>query len=222
MTSPDLPWHDPAQTSEPESAPGSATADGETLVLLADGGEAVIRPLRADDRAIVEALFAAASPADLYTRFFAVGRRAVARHVDHLFDRQAGTMSFLLERQDVLLGLSDTELLDPLHAEVAFLVAGEARGLGVATLLLEHAAECAADRGVTTLVASVLPVNHAMLEVFRDAGLGAQVRFEQEGVSVSMSTQQTAVSTAARDARRRHAERRRLERSTRGGPTSAP
>ena len=45
---------------------------------------------------------------------------------------------------------------DPIRAEVAFLVADDARGQGVGTLLLEHLAALALARGITELEADVL------------------------------------------------------------------
>lgn len=197
-----------------------SSTDAQT-VLLADGTEATVRALTRGDRGGVERLYAAATPADLYTRFFTVGTQAVAPHIAHLFGPSGATLSYLLERDGVLLGICDVEALDDERAEIAFLVAHEAHGLGVATLLLEHAAEEAAARGVTTFVADVLAMNHPMIEVFRDAGFDLQVRSEHGDVSVSMSTRRTAGAVAATAARHQHAEALRRARDVREGRRSA-
>ena len=61
-------------------------------------------------------------------------------------------------------------LRDPAVAEVAFTVADELQGRGAATRLLEQLAARAAEAGIESFVAEVLPENAAMLSVFRDAG----------------------------------------------------
>lgn len=53
-------------------------------------------------------------------------------------------------------------------AELALEVADSVHGEGLGTILVERLAELAEHEGITTLVAEVLPENHAMLEVFRD------------------------------------------------------
>lgn len=180
-----------------------------TRVLLADGSDASIRELEASDRAGVERLFMTADKDDLYTRFFTLGTTMITRHIEHLFGDGPGTTSYVVERDDRLLGIADVELLDPGSAEVAFFVAGDAHGLGIATLLLERAADEAWARGVTTFVADVLPANHAMLQVFRDAGFEYELVNERGDVLVKMSTHRTPDALAATAARRAVALARR-------------
>ena len=61
-------------------------------------------------------------------------------------------------------------LRDPAVAEVAFTVADEFQGRGAATRMLEQLAVRAAEIGIESFVAEVLPDNAPMLSVFRDAG----------------------------------------------------
>ncbi|MCD9198218.1 GNAT family N-acetyltransferase [Aeromicrobium wangtongii] len=187
----------------------AATATRDTPVLLADGSDASIRELEASDRPAVEELFTTADPDHLYTRFFTVGTTMVRRHIDHLFADGASTTSYILERDRTLLGIADVEHLDHGCAEVAFFVAGDAHGLGIATLLLERAADDAWRRGITTFVADVLPANRSMLEVFRDAGFEYEFVNERGDVLVKMSTQRTPAALAASAARRAVALSRR-------------
>jgi len=60
------------------------------------------------------------------------------------------------------------------RAEVAVEVADDLHGDGLGTVLLERLAQMAERREIATFVASVLPENHAMLDVFRD-GFDARV-----------------------------------------------
>ena len=72
-------------------------------------------------------------------------------------------------------------LRDPARAEVAFAVADDLHGRGIATRLLERLAVHASAAGVQRFVAEVLPQNTAMLRVFDDAGF-ATSRVLQDGV----------------------------------------
>ncbi|MBD8606403.1 GNAT family N-acetyltransferase [Aeromicrobium sp. Root472D3] len=171
-------------------------------VVLADGRHAVVRTLVASDRAALEQLFARTSEQNLYTRFFGLGASTVPRHLDHLFSGSPSVTAYVLTRDDRVLGVADVERLDPSSAEVAFLVADDAHGCGVATLLLERAAADARAAGVAWFVADVLATNHPMLQVFEDAGFAVHVRRDGTEVSVRMST---ALDTGARDASVEHA-----------------
>lgn len=182
-----------------------------TPVVLADGTEATVRVLGASDRASVEKLFATASAADLYTRFFAVGSHVVARHIEHVFSLDIGTVTYVVEHDRELLGIADVEPVGPQCAEVAFLVADGAHGLGIATLLLERAADDAWKQGITMFVADVLATNHPMIVVFQDAGLELDLVSHREGVSVRMSTCRTPEAIAATAARHAAALARRGE-----------
>lgn len=166
-------------------------------VVLADGTTATIRQLTLGDRPEVEVLFASASPADLYTRFFAVGHGVVERHIEHLFASHTGTVTWVVERDGHFLGIADVEPESDSVAEIAFLVANRTHGLGVGTLLLETAADDACGRGVSTFVAEVLAVNHPMIEVFREAGFDSELAVCDGDVSVRMSTTRTPVVAAA-------------------------
>jgi len=71
-------------------------------------------------------------------------------------------------------------------AELAFAVADDWHGHGVATVLLERLAEEAGRQGLTTLTAEVLVGNQAMLDVFGDAGLPITMHAQAGSVIVEM------------------------------------
>ena len=64
----------------------------------------------------------------------------------------------------------------PGRAEVAFVVADEWQGRGIATVLLAHLSELASAEGIATFTAVVLPDNRRMIQVFRDSGFAVEVR----------------------------------------------
>ncbi|MCU0506540.1 MAG: bifunctional GNAT family N-acetyltransferase/acetate--CoA ligase family protein, partial [Chloroflexi bacterium] len=78
--------------------------------------------------------------------------------------------------------------LGPDSAEVAFVVADEWQGRGVATLLLEELARRAHDDGIETFVAEVLPENIRMLDVFRASGFPLRLRAEPGAMIVEFPT----------------------------------
>lgn len=63
----------------------------------------------------------------------------------------------------------------PGHAEVAFVVADELQGHGLATIVLAHLAEVAEENGISVFTAEVMPENHRMVEVFRESGFPAEM-----------------------------------------------
>ena len=72
------------------------------------------------------------------------------------------------------------------RAEVAFEVADDWHGHGIATVLLAHLAALAASDGIATFTAVVLPENHRMVRVFRDSGFAVDVRSEPGELHVEM------------------------------------
>ena len=170
-------------------------------VVLRDGRSAELRLLRTSDRSDVTALFESCSAENLYTRFFTGGHSVVTQHLDHLFDTGSGTLSYVLFSEGRLLGIADVEPCGEATAEIAFLVADDAHSLGIATLLLERAAEDGRATGVDWFVADVLAVNRQMLLVFADAGFSLERHTDHGEVSFRMSTRLDEVARSASAAR---------------------
>ena len=182
---------------------------GPADVLLADGSIAVVRPLRGDDGPRLHELHEQVSDEAIRLRFFSVARNAAHAYVDHVL-ADAETLALVAERHGQLIGLGTAEPMGPSRSEIAFLVADDARGLGVGTLLLEHLAALARSRGITSFEADVLAENHAMLTVFSDAGFPSQRNFDLGTVVLTLATGATDESTARADAREFQAEARSL------------
>ena len=83
----------------------------------------------------------------------------------------------------------------PARAEVAFEVADDWHGRGIATILLAHLAGAAARDGVTTFVAYVHPSNRRMIGVFRESGFPVEVHASAGELEVVMPA---ALGEAAR------------------------
>ncbi|WP_407691249.1 bifunctional acetate--CoA ligase family protein/GNAT family N-acetyltransferase [Saccharopolyspora mangrovi] len=93
-------------------------------------------------------------------------------------------------------------------AEVAFVVedAHQARGLG--SILLEHLAAAAQERGLRRFVAEVLAENSKMVRVFRDAGYQVSRAMEEGVVHLEFDIDPTEESVAVARAREQAAEAR--------------
>ena len=118
------------------------------VVVLADGRDTVLRPLASYDRTALQVLFGETSADNLYTRFFGLGVDTVSKHLDHLFADDPAVLTYIVTSGGRILGVADVEILDHVSAEVAFLVADDTHGCGVATLLLERAAGDARSIGI--------------------------------------------------------------------------
>lgn len=171
-------------------------------VVLADGTAATVRLLDDRDRPAVQVLFDSVSDEHLYTRFFTLGRTMVTRHIDHLFAGGPDVTTYVVDLLGRVIGVVEVEQLSVSTGEVAFLVADDMHGRGVATLLLERAARDAHRAGIEWFTADVLAINHEMIEVFTDIGFTVELMPEGSDVAVRMSTAPTAASIAAERSRR--------------------
>jgi len=152
--------------------------------VLADGGTVHVRPIRPDDAAAHRAFFANQSPQSVYFRFFGqrteLSDREVTRFTTVDYHERMAFVAFLRDEM-IAIGRYD-RLAGGDEAEVAFAVADEHQGRGLATLLLEYLATYAAGDGITRFTADTLVDNRSMLDVFREAGLRRESRSIEHGV----------------------------------------
>jgi acyl-CoA synthetase (NDP forming)/RimJ/RimL family protein N-acetyltransferase len=185
----------------------------EADVVLADGGTAHLRPISPDDAETLHEFHARLSPESIYFRFFSprprLSERDVERftHVDHV-DRVA----LIATIGDAMVAVVRYDRISGGNAEVAFLVEDAQQGRGLGTILLEHIAAAARERGVERFVADVLPENRRMGRVFRDAGYVAEQRFEEGVLRLSLDLRPTPTSREVMIAREHRAESRSIQR----------
>ncbi len=155
----------------------SAQAEPGTYALLTDGTMLEIRPARPDDFDAVRDMHARMSSENLYLRFFGVSRSAAeseARRVCREPAPDHAALLAVLEGQVVGCGSYEVARDGSRSAEIALAVADDMHRRGVGTLLLEHLVSLARSRGVLAFVAETLSQNALMMQVFAEAGLGAQ------------------------------------------------
>ncbi|HYA53032.1 MAG TPA: GNAT family N-acetyltransferase, partial [Streptosporangiaceae bacterium] len=137
---------------------------GHSYALLADGATVEIRPAAPGDIGAVTRFHQDMSPDNLYLRFFSISKQAgvqEARRVCRPPDADHAALLALLGPQ--LVGVASYELTGaPGLAEIAFAVADDMHGRGIATLLLEHLVSLGRARRVRAFTATTLPENAAM------------------------------------------------------------
>ena len=144
---------------------------GHSYALLADGATVEIRPAAPGDVGAVTRFHQDMSPDNLYLRFFSISRRAgeqEARRVCRPPDADHAALLALLGPQ--LVGVASYELTGaPGLAEIAFAVADDMHGRGIATLLLEHLVSLGRARRVQAFTATTLPANTRSMGAFAGA-----------------------------------------------------
>ena len=184
----------------------SAPVAADVHIALRDGSTAHVRPVVPADAPALRTFLEHLSDNSRWLRFFSLGvnldkaaERAAAG------DRPEGyglIVTTGAEERVVAHAVFEMERAD--RAEVAFAVADEMQGRGLATVLIAHLAQVASARGVTTFTATVLPENRRMISVFRESGFPVEVRASPDGIEVTFPTELGA------DARRRFEDRDRV------------
>ncbi|MEU1089912.1 GNAT family N-acetyltransferase [Streptomyces sp. NPDC005892] len=207
----------------PEQSPHHAYPDHwEADVVLRDGGTARIGPITPDDAGRLVSFFEQVSDESKYYRFFApyprLSDRDVHRFTHHDYVDRVGLAATVggefiaTVRYDRIDDRGRPASAPADEAEVAFLVQDSHQGRGVASVLLEHIAAVARERGIRRFAAEVLPANTKMIKVFRDAGYTQQRSFEDGSVHLTLDIEPTAESLAVQRAREQRAEARSVQR----------
>ena len=164
-------------------------------VALRDGSTVRVREVQAGDVGGLRELLAGMSENSRWLRFLSVG-------VD--LDRAAATAAQTEDGLSLVVTAGAPERIvahsmyikeNPTRAEVAFEVADDWHGRGIATILLAHLAGAAARDGVATFVAYVHPSNRRMIGVFRESGFPVEVHASVGELEVEMPA---AIGEAAR------------------------
>ncbi len=175
----------------------------ESDVVLADGGTVHLRRIRTDDNEQLLHLYERLSGESLYLRFFSPVSPPTAAQLDSLsVIDDAGRFALVAELGDDLVAVARYDRTPGTsEAEVAFTVQDDQQGRGLGTILLEHLASAARVHGITSFVASTLPHNRRMLDVFVSAGFEVDRSFADGTVHVHFPITPTETSIAAQRAR---------------------
>ncbi|MGX5656989.1 bifunctional acetate--CoA ligase family protein/GNAT family N-acetyltransferase [Geodermatophilus nigrescens] len=207
---------DPAPGPPPDrsDAAPKPPAHWEADIIAADGGTVHLRPICPEDAEGLTGLMDRSSDQTRYYRFFGPMKRLSEKdlhrftHVDHV-DRVA----FVLLLGDALVGVGRYDRYPgTTEAEVAFLIEDAHQGRGLGSVLLEHLAAAARERGITTFVAEVLAQNSRMVRVFLDAGYQPRRSYEDGVVHLTFPIAPTETSLAVAYEREQRSESRSIAR----------
>lgn len=183
---------------------------GASDVLTTDGAVARLRPVTAYDGDALRALHDRASDEDVRFRFFSANRRSGDTYVDHVLTSLDRTLALVAVVADRVVGLGTAEPAGIDAYEVAFLVDDHEHGRGLASLLLEHLAVLARERGGQRFVADVLGDNHRMRRVFVDSGFSLRSEIRDGVTQLAMDLTPTDGAQGVADGREAGSERRSL------------
>lgn len=190
-------------------------------MVLRDGSTTHVRPIRPDDADALQRFQMAQSERSTYLRFFAALQRIPDRlltqlvTVDHV--RRAALVAVRpgTEHAEDIVGVTRYDVTDDQPgrrtAEVAFNIADALQGQGLGSVLLEHIAAAARERGVHRFIAEVLPQNRAMLGVFREAGYDVEQHLDDGVVTVSVDLDPTDRSREVMADREHRTEARSMQ-----------
>lgn len=150
-------------------------SDGSGLAGRGKLTEIRIRSVRADDRERIVKAFRALAPESIYRRFFGPKKEVSDEELRRLTESD-GVRDVVLvatvasSNQELIVGLGHYARNEA-NADIAFIVAEDYRGRGIASELLQRLIDIARRNGVSRFEADVLANNAPMLKVFKRSGL---------------------------------------------------
>lgn len=165
----------PRSTSASDGPEPATRRDGD--VVLRDGSTVRIRVMRSADEPSLLALLQSLSEESRWMRFYSSASSsalASEAHREANLDHTFGLLAFSGAAERVV-GHAFYAVVGEHRAEVAFTIANDFQGRGLATILLGQLAEVAAADGIQVFEAEVVAANHAMLSVFRASGFPIEV-----------------------------------------------
>lgn len=135
-------------------------------VVLWDGSTVRMRPARPGDETAVEDYLIGLSPETRRLRFWSQSidvRALTSKIVDVDFENHLTLLVLHGGDEGRMIGGAQYVRREGRRAEVSFSVIDEFQGRGIGSILIGQLAQPAAEHGITTFVADVLPENHAMI-----------------------------------------------------------
>jgi acetate---CoA ligase (ADP-forming) len=163
----------PGTTTDSTLDSGGGSVMGRDLVLR-DGSTLRLHTPTPDDYEDIRSFYDELSQESLYSRFHGFVRTDFPAALDAEADGEDRVALAAWQGDRVVACGSYDRLPEPGVAEIAFTVADDLQGRGIATQLLDQLTEIAADRGIDRFVAEVEASNTAMRRVFERAGFSVR------------------------------------------------
>ncbi|MGY1682190.1 bifunctional acetate--CoA ligase family protein/GNAT family N-acetyltransferase [Geodermatophilus sp. SYSU D01176] len=197
-----------------DGPPPQPPAHWEADIIAADGGTVHLRPICPEDAEGLVGLMDRSSDQTRYYRFFGPMKRLSDKdlyrftHVDH-----DARVAFVLVLGDQVIGVGRYDRYPGTDdAEVAFLIEDAHQGRGLGSVLLEHLAAAARERGIENFVAEVLAQNNRMVRVFLDAGYTPRRSYEEGVVHLTFPIAPTETALQVAYEREQRSESRSIAR----------
>jgi acetyl coenzyme A synthetase (ADP forming)-like protein len=160
-------------------------------VALRDGATVRVRPMTTGDEHAMRELLDGLSIESRWLRFFSAGAdlHRAAAYMAALEPGRGRSLVAVAGDPERIVAHAAYIRETPEKAEVAFEVADDWQGRGIATVLLAHLSELATGDGIDTFTAAVLPDNHRMIQVFRDSGFAVEVRSRANELEIELPAQ---------------------------------
>ena len=180
-------------------------SDLTTRVTTENGLTLQMRPIRPDDADILQRFHAQLTPDSVFRRYFSLHPELSDEELVHLTTVDyVDRLAFIIIVRGALVAVGRYDRIpDTTRAEVAFLVDDAYQHQGLGILLLDHLADAAWDRGITTFVAETQADNRSMMHVFKESGFTVSARLEDEIILVRFPIEPTDESRARRAERAR-------------------
>ena len=146
-------------------------------VVLRDGSTVRIRTMRPHDEAGLCALLNSLSEESRWLRFYCIKNSAgsaAEAHREANLDHSFGLVA-CSGNDERVVGHAFYAVVADNRAEVAFTIANDFQGRGLASILLGQLAQVASANGIEIFEAEVVAANHAMVRVFRSSGFPIEV-----------------------------------------------
>jgi RimJ/RimL family protein N-acetyltransferase len=168
--------------------------DYEAYETLKDGRTVTVRAIRPDDKATILKGIDLFSDDSLYKRFHGAKSGLTDQElkfyteIDYL--HHVALLAVLKDNDQAIGGgrfIVYDKSLSPLRAELAFAVADNFQGLGMATCMFKHLVHIARALDIHQLEADVLSRNSAMIRIFEKSGLPVTKSHQDGNVHVTMT-----------------------------------
>lgn len=182
----------------------------EADVVLSDGGTVHLRPVLPSDAEALVAFHGRLSERTRYLRYFGPYPRISPRDLKRFstVDHHNRVAIVALLGDDIVAVGRYERLGGGDSAEVAFVVEDTHQKRGLGSILLEHLAAAARERGLARFVAEVLAENRQMVNVFREAGYQLTSGIEEGVRHLEFAIDPTERAVAVARAREQAAEAR--------------
>lgn len=164
--------------------------------VLRDGAPVRIRTIQPEDKVRLAEFHQRLSPESVYFRFFEYKRALTERDLHYLteidFEGRVALVAALGEGPGApIVGVARYDVLpirgqEPLRAELGIIVEDAHHNRGVGTALLRHLLRIAHAKGITQIVAEVLPQNTKMLELVAGSGVPVHQRLEDGTIHLTV------------------------------------